>query len=132
MTLEANVIRDDAIRSTPEGYEVDIHIAWYRSLPMSCIENVDITFNGQRYAKEQLKVLHGDKKLQFEELAELTDEWWFVLDPITLLIEADKTVETGSTAKLAVSLATRIPYIIIGPNMPLVQRTDVAKEVTIQ
>lgn len=132
MTLEANVIRNDAVRSTAAGYEVDVHIAWYRSLPMSCIENVDITLNKQRYARDKLSVLHGGKKLSIDELAELTDKWWFVLDPITILIETAEPLKVGEKTDLAISLATRIPYIIIGPNMPLVQRTDVAKEVTIQ
>jgi hypothetical protein len=43
MTLEANVLRDDAVRATPDGYEVDVHLAWYRSLPLSCVENVAVT-----------------------------------------------------------------------------------------
>ena len=132
MTLEANVIRDDAVRCTPDGYEVDVHIAWYRSLPMSCIESVDITFNGQHFTKKQLRLLHAGKKLSIDELAELTDEWWFVLDPITILVETNDTLSSGNKGTLAISLVTRIPYIILGPNMPLVKRTDVAKEVTIQ
>ena len=33
-------------RRRPSGYEVDLHLAWYRSLPLSCIEGIDLTIDG--------------------------------------------------------------------------------------
>ena len=37
MTLEAQVLGDKAVRAADGGYEVDLHLAWYRSLPLSCL-----------------------------------------------------------------------------------------------
>lgn len=132
MTLEANVIREDALRRTPTGYEVDVRIAWYRSLPLSCVENISFSVAGKQFTKDKISVLVEGSPVALTDLASMTDQWWFVQDPLTLLLMDDAPLEQGSDAELSVSLATRIPYIIIGPNFPLVQRTDVTKEVTVQ
>ena len=132
MTLEANVLREDAIRQISSGYEVDVHIAWYRSLPLSCVEDIALTVGDKTYSKEQVEVVVEGNPIKLSDLASMTDKWWFVQDALTVLLKDDNPVSKGDTTRLSVSLATRIPYIIIGPNFPLVQRTDVTKEVTVQ
>ena len=132
MTLEANVIRDDAVSRTSEGYDVAVHIAWYRSLPLFCIESITITLGDKSFTSEDVKLKWEGELLPFSALADRTEDWWFVQDALTFQVPDASPVNAGEKTKLAVSLATRIPYIIIGPNFPLVQRTDVEKEVTVQ
>ena len=132
MTLEASVIKDDAARSTPSGYEVDVRIAWYRSLPIACLENLSVSINEQQFTADQISIRVNDALIPVNKAGELLDEWWFTQDPITAILPASTPLTSGETATVNVSLATRIPYIIIGPDTALVQRTDVSKEVTIQ
>ncbi len=132
MTLEAKILRDDSLRRTSEGYEIAVHLAWYRSLPLSCLESAAIEVAATRFTPEQVRVLHNGKALSFQELEPLVDEWWFVQDPLTLQILTETTLEAGSRTTLSVDLATRVPYIVIGPNMALVQRSAVSREVTVR
>lgn len=132
MTLEANVIRDGAVSRTSEGYDVAVHIAWYRSLPLSCIEGINITLGDKSFTSEDVRLKWEGELLPLDALADRTEDWWFVQDALTFHVPDASPVGAGEKTKLAISLATRIPYIIIGPNFPLVQRTDVEKEVTVQ
>lgn len=132
MTLESSVLGEDAVRRTADGYEVDVHLAWYRSLPLSCVENVSVKVGGTESARETMRVIKDGRTLTLDELAALSDEEWFVQDPLTIRIPTDAPLEKGAETRVEVSLATRIPYIIIGPNMALVKRTDVKRKVVVQ
>ena len=132
MTLEATVLGKDAVRATPAGYEVDVHLAWYRSLPLSCVEDVAINIDGRDVPREQLRVVVGGGELTLDQLADKVDDWWFVQDPLTVRVPDATPKAVGSEADVSVHLATRIPYIIIGPDRALVQQTRVSTKVVIQ
>jgi hypothetical protein len=132
VTLEAQVLGDNAVRAADGGYEVDLHLAWYRSLPLSCLEGIDLTINEETASRESLKVTVGDRQLGLDELPALDDEWWFVQDPLTVYVPSSSAVARGEQADVDVLLATRVPYIIIGPDTALVQRTHVVKKVVVQ
>lgn len=132
MTLEAQVLGDDAVRAADTGYEVDLHLAWYRSLPLSCLEDIDLTIDGRTVSRDSLAVDVGDRRLGLDDLAELDQDWWFVQDALTVHVPAETAVGQGGEVDVDVVLATRIPYIIIGPETALVQRTHVAKKVVVQ
>jgi hypothetical protein len=132
VTLEAQVLGDNAVRAADGGYEVDLHLAWYRSLPLSCLEGIDLTINQETASRESLRVTVGDRQLGLDELPALDDEWWFVQDALTVYVPSSSTVARGEQADVDVILATRVPYIIIGPDAALVQRTHVVKKVVVQ
>jgi hypothetical protein len=132
VTLEAQVLGDTAVRAAEGGYEVDLHLAWYRSLPLSCLEGIDLTIDDVAAPRESLRVKVDGRELGLDDLPELDDEWWFVQDALTVLVPADEARPQGAEVDVDVMLATRIPYIIIGPDTALVQRTHVNKLVVVQ
>jgi hypothetical protein len=132
VTLEAQVLGDTAVRAAAGGYEVDLHLAWYRSLPLSCLEGIDLTIDDVSSAREALRVRVDGRELGLDDLPELDDEWWFVQDALTVVVPSDEPRAQGEQVDVDVTLATRIPYIIIGPDTALVQRTHVVKKVTVQ
>jgi hypothetical protein len=132
VTLEAQVLGDKAVRAADGGYEVDLHLAWYRSLPLSCLEGIDLTINNETATRESLKVAVGDQQLGLDDLPELDDEWWFVQDALTVHVPSAAAAAQGEQVDVDVTLATRVPYIIIGPDTALVQRTHVVKKVVVQ
>jgi hypothetical protein len=132
MTLEASLLRADAVRVTPTGYEVQVHLPWYRSLPLSCVEDVDITLSGRAVPRADLRVRVDDRELALDDLADLVDDWWFVQDPLTVVVPDGSPAEPGEETEVEVTTATRIPYIIIGPQTALVQRTRAARKVVIR
>lgn len=132
MTLEASVLREDAVRSTSSGYEVDIHLAWYRSLPLSCVEDIRVTVAGRGASREAIRVLRDGRELSLDDLAGSIDEEWFVQDALTVAVPNSSPVEPGSEVDIEVTVATRIPYIIIGPGTALVKPTRVSRKVVVR
>ena len=132
MTLEATVLGSDAVRATSDGYEVDLHLAWYRSLPLSCVEDLGISIAGREAPRDRIRVLRDGEEFRLDELRERVDDWWFVQDPLTVRVPDPAPLARGAEAEVSVRLATRIPYIIIGPDKALVQQTRVSGKVEIQ
>ncbi|GCD89949.1 DUF6379 domain-containing protein [Nocardioides sp. LS1] len=132
MTLEAQVLGDKAVRAAEGGYEVDLHLAWYRSLPYSCLEGIDLTINDVTVERAALRVNVDGRELGLDDLPALDDEWWFVQDALTVRVPSEQVSGPGEEIDVDVILSTRIPYIIIGPETALVQRTHVAKKVVVQ
>jgi hypothetical protein len=132
VTLEAQVLGDTAVRAADSGYEVDLHLAWYRSLPFSCLEGIDLTIDDVLAPREALRVKIDGRELGLDDLPELDDEWWFVQDALTVVVPSERAKKKGAEVDVDVTLATRIPYIIIGPDTALVQRTHVVKKVVVQ
>jgi Domain of unknown function (DUF6379) len=132
MTLEASVLGEHAVRAVQGGYEVDLHLAWYRSLPLSCVEDIAIALAGRTAAREELRVLRSGRTLTLTELTDMVDEEWFVQDPLTVFVPDPSPLAKGTETDVQVTLATRVPYIIIGPEKALVQRTRVGRSVVIQ
>ena len=131
MTLEASVLRPDAVRATPDGVQVDVHLPWYRSLPLSCLEDISLRLGDDDVDRADLRIRHDGRDLTLDDLAELVDEQWFVQDALQVLV-ANRSGVAGETLDVELTLATRIPYIVIGPQTALVQRTRVGRKVVVQ
>ena len=132
MTLEASVLDERAVRRTDHGYEIDLHLAWYRSLPLSCVEDIRLSLDGAEVAPERIRVLRSGETLTLAQLADRVDDEWFVQDPLTLQVTGLVPAESGSRIAVDVTMATRIPYILIGPKQALVKPTRVRREVVVQ
>ncbi|QGN57722.1 DUF6379 domain-containing protein [Nostocoides sp. HKS02] len=132
MTLEASVLRPEAVHATPEGYQIDVHLPWYRSLPLSCLEDINFRLGTDVVDRADLRVRRDGRELTLDELADLVDEQWFVQDALEVLVVKPDSLPAGQALDVELTLATRIPYIIIGPETALVQRTRVERKVVVQ
>ena len=126
MSLAASMVDDDALRADDDGFELDVHLNWYRSLPLSSLKTVELTVNGERIAREEITFVLNDGEYELDELSERWDEIWFVLDAATLRVPRP-IVRAGEPAEVSIRLGNRIPYILIGPNQPLEYVTERSK-----
>ena len=126
MGFAASMLDEDGLRVTDDGFELDIHPNWYRSLPLSSVTTVDLTVNGERIAKEEIAFSVNGAEHGLEELAERYDETWFVLDPATLRVRR-QLVRRDESVDVWVRLRNRIPYLLIGPDRPLESVTEAAR-----
>lgn len=126
MSLAASMVDDDALRADEDGFELDVHLNWYRSLPLSSLKTVELTVNGERIAREEISFVVNGREYALDDLAERWDDIWFVLDPATLRVRRS-LIRTGETAEVSVRLGNRIPYILIGPNQALEYVTERSK-----
>ena len=118
MGLAASMLGDDALRATDDGFELDVHLNWYRSLPLSSLDTVELTVNGEGIPREEITLSVNGNDYALDELTERFEEMWFVLDPATLRVPR-RLVRCGETADVSVTLGSRIPYILVGPDRAL-------------
>ena len=126
MSLAASMLDDDALRAADDGFELDIHLNWYRSLPLSSLKTVEVTVNGEAIDRDEITWVVNGAEHRLDDLAEHWDEIWFVLDPATIRVPRP-LVRAGDAAEVTVRLGNRIPYILIGPGQALEYVTEKSK-----
>lgn len=116
----------DVLRLTEDGFELDIRIPWYRSLPLSSVQTIEVTVDGEPIAQEDISFQLYGERLALNELPSLFTTWWFILDPATLHIVHNGTLREGERHTVGLNLGFKIPYMMIGPNA-FVQLNSVKK-----
>jgi len=126
MSLAASMLDDDALRAADDCFELDVHLNWYRSLPLSSLKTVEVTVNGEAIDRDEITWVVNGAEHRLDDLNEHWGEIWFVLDPATIRVPRP-LVKAGETADVTVRLGNRIPYILIGPNQALEYVTEKSK-----
>jgi Domain of unknown function (DUF6379) len=127
MTMAEGMVRPDALSLRDGRLALAVHLPWYRSLPISCLESVDVTVDGTAAA---VRSLHVPGFAGLVDEAGTSDVAWDLRDPLD--VSLDVAGQPGDTHQLEVAVAVRIPYIQQAPGVPLVQRTTVRTEGTVQ
>lgn len=118
MGLAASMVDDDALRATDDGFELDVHLNWYRSLPLSSVRTVELSVDGEQIPRGEITLSVNGNDYALDELADRWEEMWFVLDPATLRV-ARPLVRPGDAAEVSITLGNRVPYILVGPDRAL-------------
>jgi hypothetical protein len=101
---------------TDDGFEIDIRIPWYRSLPVSSLHSVEITLDGERIDPSAITFRLYGERYTLEDLPWVFVTWWYILDPGTLHVRYDRALSPGKQHTVELNLGFKIPYIMIGPN----------------
>ncbi len=117
MSEKVRLVEDHSLRVTETGYQVGLRLLWYRSLPLSCIERIQLVVDGQAVDPGLIRFGINDQQYSLGELASLVDEYWFILDSATLSVTQPGKVVRGRAHNMDVELAMRFPYIPIGPGI---------------
>jgi hypothetical protein len=126
------MLDDDALRVAEDGFELDVHLNWYRSLPLSSLKTVELTIDGEPIGRDEMTIVVNGTESELDALAERWEEMWFVLDPATLRVRRAGRVQAGDEAEVTIRLGNRIPYILIGPNQALEYVTERTRKLVAQ
>jgi hypothetical protein len=78
------VFRTDELRAVQiggrPGFRLDVGLPSYRSLPLSCIERVELRVVGDSFPPDHLTLRLNERSYPLHELGGMRDVWWFVLD----------------------------------------------------
>jgi hypothetical protein len=123
--LTEQVVADGSLRAVPGGVAFDIRIPWYRSLPYSCVEGLEVKVDGRPVDSDELRIELGGEQYRLAQLPPLHDHWWYVADAAPVTVALDP-LAAGNEHELDVTLSMRIPYIIES-EIPLVMRERCVK-----
>ena len=127
MTMAEGVVRHDALRVRDGQLTLAVGLPWYRSLPLSCLESVDVAVAGAPVAIRSVAVPGFSGPI---DAAAGSDATWDLRDRLDVTLGTE--AERGAVVALEVTVAVRIPYIQQAPGVPLVQRAVVRTEATIR
>jgi hypothetical protein len=124
--LTERVIEDGSLRSDESGFSFDLRIPWYRSLPLSCVEGLEVSLDGDSTTAAEIEITFNDRTYSLDELPPLYDEWWQVTDAARVAVPRAGGLAAGPH-ELDVTLALRIPYIVEAGGRRLVMRERCVK-----
>lgn len=88
-----------------------VRLNWYRSVPLSCIERLEIALDGVPLDPERTSLELDGVRSPVRELAALDERWWHVLDTATVRIDLEDRPPEGPHA-VDLVIGTRIPYLV--------------------
>lgn len=106
-------LRDGALSSTTDGFELRLGLPWIRSLPLASLDGVEVLVDGERV--DGITVALGDRRVDPAALAQ-ERAWWFLQDRVVL--RGARMLRPG-VHDVAVAFRLVIPYLQVGPNGPL-------------
>ena len=110
-----NVIEDGSLRATESGFEIKLRFKWYRSLPLSCLENLQLSVDGQPVDPGAISFGINGNEYRLHELSDKVEEFWFILDSAILSVDQPGRVKSGESHQIDVVFGMRAPYIAIAP-----------------
>ena len=105
-------LREDALGVDPSGFSLRVGLPWMRSLPVSCVLQLDVTIAEQPVGVEDLQVRAGGQDRALPDL-QRSDQWWFLQD--RLVITGPVEVQPGHEYEVEVSMQLLLPYLSAGP-----------------
>jgi len=100
--VESATLTDDAL-------ELSVRLNWYRSLPLSCVEQLEVRLDGEPLEPATVE-LDGIRS-PIADLATADDRWWHVLDAARVRVPLRRAPERGRH-EVEVVLGSRIPYLV--------------------
>ena len=90
---------------------LDVRLNWYRSLPLSCVERLEVALDGNPLPADRTTLELGGARSATGELADQDQRWWSVLDAATVRVALDVPPAPGPHS-VDLLLGTRIPYLV--------------------
>ena len=87
----------------------DVRLPWYRSLPISCVEDMTFEIDGHVLPRRSVSLLINGISFDLDKASQLSDSQWFVLDTVEVLARLAEELSAGlHSVRLITRL--RIPY----------------------
>jgi hypothetical protein len=98
-----------AQRGANHALSFKIRLPWYRSLYLSCFDQIELSVNGEPQPQESIDFKLYGTTYRFTELVQHHSVLWFVLDPAELVVQHAADPPSDRCA-IALTLSFRIPY----------------------
>lgn len=96
-----------------EGFLVRILLPSYRSLPLSCLETIDLKVDGASVAVEDITLILNGYSHKIGKTGDLTKISWFILDKADLFIKTAQPLAAGKHVVEGTMVMVE-PYMTVG------------------
>lgn len=96
-----------------KGYFITIRLTSYRSLPLSCIEKVELSVDGKAVAPEAITFVLNGFGMKPSEFVDNRHIFWWILDPAELFVEDAQGLPEGEHV-VEGDMVVIEPYITAG------------------
>lgn len=117
------LICPDEIKASGDTLQLGIRLPWYRALPVSVVELGEIAIDGKVVPHQNVRFEINGHEYPVDQLGELTEEYWYVLDSAHLRVPYELDPKQPHTIALTLNLYP--PYI---PGLTWVTRGSLALE----
>ncbi len=131
MATHNSLFAESDVHRHPDGIAVSIQLPWYRSLWLSCVDDVAATVNGIKIARDDLRFELQGKTYSIAELPEQWETLWFVADKPQVIIPLSPVPQAGDAIDVQVTLTLRLLYMQIAPMRYVGNRVQVEREVVL-
>ena len=127
MGATVKLIVEDSLRVLEDGYAFEVRLNWYRSLPLSSVEILDVKMDGEKVPLELVDFQVNQHAYSMKELLERYEEFWFVQDHASLHVHQPGRLKPGEVHAIETEISLRFPYMMIGPGRFLTIATRFAR-----
>ncbi|MDP4332019.1 DUF6379 domain-containing protein [Curtobacterium sp. A7_M15] len=106
-----------SLRTDADGAKLLLHLPWYRSLWLSVVDEIVVTFDGQELTQDQLTFRLNGRSYRVAELREQVDTLWFLQDVAELALDLDAPVTVGEHHTVEVRAKLTLVYMQIRPEL---------------
>lgn len=131
MATHNSLFAESDVRRHSDGIAVSIQLPWYRSLWLSCVDDVAAKVNGVEVARDDLRFELQGKTYTIAELPEQWDTLWFVADKPQVIIPVFPLPKVGSKVVVEVTLTLRLLYMQIAPMRYVGNRVQIEREIVL-
>lgn len=103
---------------------VPVRMPWYRALPMSSVEDMEIQIDGHDIDQASINWTVEGRTYSRAELAESWQNWWFPTDTAYMTGDLPAGFTPGSEATVTIRLGLYIPYINAGAGILKIVEKD--------
>jgi len=110
--FDEDIVHGKYLRPASENasaFRFKMRLPWYRSLPLSCIERLEIKIDRDTVDQRNATLSLCGTNYALSELPSLDSVWWFVLDAVDIQVRLREPLSPGEH-EVSVELELRIPY----------------------
>ena len=109
------LVDDASLRVHPEGVALALTIPWYRSLWLSSVTTLRLTFDGVQVPEEDLTFELDGVRYSIADLPQQSDVLWYLQSHPLLIVRREPAVRLGETHEVELHGELRLPYMQIRP-----------------
>jgi hypothetical protein len=108
------------------GFQVRSRIANWRGMPLSLIEDMSVTVDGERFGRELLKVFVAGREYRLDDMKDKVDARWQFDEVVTITVDKPGGLAAG-LHDVAIAQKFRTGLAAMGPGLSIEQPPSVGK-----